>query len=143
MSDKERREAAEARLAEAEKRKQERDEAEALLALERAADDADAVAELEAEHGESAVACVRGRSAARDVAVFVKAPHPNTYHKFAEYGDKITAQRVREFVWPCIVRPSKSDVEEAVKREPHLLYALAGAVARLGGALKADDDAKS
>lgn len=129
---------AEARAKRAEqeaKRADDKARADALRELE----DLEALEKYEAEHGPEgeAIARVRGR----DLTVWLKKPHKNTYDKFAERKDP-NAQQVKEFVWPCVLG-DKSAVDEAIKAEPHLLYRLASTVAELGGVQRDKINGKS
>lgn len=129
---------AEARAKRAEleaKRADDRARADAMRELE----DLETLEKYEAELGAEGrdFARVRGR----DLTVWLKKPHKNTYDKFAERKDP-NAQQVKEFVWPCLLG-DKAPVDEAIKSEPHLLYRLASAVAELGGVQREAINGKS
>jgi len=116
-------------------RAEQRARADALRELEELAD----LEKHEAEQGPEGEGCARVRG--RDLTVWLKKPHKNTYDKFAERKDP-SAQQVKEFVWPCILG-DKSAVDEAIKGEPHLLYRLASTVAELGGVAREKLNGKS
>lgn len=119
---------AEARAKRAEQEAKRADEKARLDAM-RELEDLENLEKYEAEHGPEGEGCARVRG--RELTVWLKKPHKNTYDKFAERKNP-DAQQVKEFVWPCVLG-DKGLVEDAIKREPHLLYRLASAVAELGG----------
>ncbi|MEM9075162.1 MAG: hypothetical protein AAGE52_42080 [Myxococcota bacterium] len=103
--------------------------AEALDRMEREAKEAEAIAELEAEHGADRIAVVRTRVG----CVVVKRPHAVTYKKFRDVGSfKFAA--LEQLVATNLLYPAlRSDLDKITQQQPAVIEKAAGAIIRLAG----------
>ncbi len=109
---------------------------EELEKEERALRELAKIEELEDEHGP--IGRKWDKVDTGEGMICLKRPHPNTYRKFVENGEKLKSQDCEQFVRPCLLYPDKAEFNRILEVEPAALIRCAGKCSDLAGMRKAE-----